>query len=1248
MAEDSADVTVRGGGREHRYFARRGTAVVVRIDDSLLFTGSPWLDTVNAVSRRTFAVTADRPVAVYCFFATAFGGEAFTPLPVEQWGTEYRAMSTRHSIVSNIETSTVAKESSIAPPQIVIIAASDSTVVSIGPGRYRTRARTDAIVLDAGEAYLFQPDTGDVGGARIVASKPIGVISGNTRTWGIEPPYGATDPYPGSSLQNVTAEWLSPVTSGGTEFIYRAHGESGSVPTNELIRIYATSPGVTTIRPSYSLAEYTVAQGSFFEIRTHTLPAFQRLHFSFTTDKPAQAAVVSGHAYRRVNNREFGLIDLFTWSPAMAPIRSRSEYGRRAFVHVPTYPFNLTHWLVVTADSGSGVIVDGRYNALWPMGGSTKRTLRITLAPGDHEIEMMGGGMAATVYGQLRGYEGFTPGRARGREDAPPGGALGDAKRAARLQHTELFFETAALSYAYPVVFFPRSLVSDSLAIDQDYGCDSSTAVVRHLGPERFVGQDLQVRIDPTATTNADVRLTPIMTQTIMTGVTIRFAPRDRSLEAHALVTVVSASGRRWTLPFDYYPQPVRSDPDSLELTNVPVGSTSSSTLRLINRGQISVTVTRIALARGDRGFSLAAAPPLPFELRSGEGIEIGVDFIADRHSALYRDSLIVETSCRGATVPLLARSLPPNPEPLPLLEGYDWSERWLSTLDACTKSGIESYEADVRVRNAGNLAFIVRSLTLVGPDADAGYFRIDSSDSSRWIYPFRMVMPDSIRPGGLLQRVRFLPADERAYRCVVRLVVQGGDTLEAELRGIGVESHVAIAPDPLDLGEAPFVGTDAVAATGAFELAARPTRQLTIRHLTLSGTGFALDRSGGFVPPDRSDPTTWFVLAPGERRSIPVRFVPPTTGAFGATLVAEGDHARCDDSIATVMAVATRQVDASGTDVGASLGCAERAGVITVRNGGAVALTLASATLADPAGEFAIGAIALPLDVPAESSVSIPIVYRPRSAGAHRADVRIVLAEAGGAVALDTLVAVTGRSSGLRASASIARDHRLRPGTRVGLPLVLDAPVDAGAVASLRLSLTLPREILLFHGLTTSGALLEGWTVTELTNDGSTYEALLTAPAGETLVGVGALAHLDVTPFLGSAISGEIPFALTVGERACLAIETSAGLVRIDSICGLSFRLIEATSAGYLLRPPSPNPSAGAATIAFDLGLDGPTTVDMHDEQGRIVERLVDAWLPPGSYSVLWSAVGVPSGRYHVRVTSGAWSASGAVVLEH
>ncbi len=81
------------------------------------------------------------------------------------------------------------------------------------------------------------------------------------------------------------------------------------------------------------------------------------------------------------------------------------------------------------------------------------------------------------------------------------------------------------------------------------------------------------------------------------------------------------------------------------------------------------------------------------------------------------------------------------------------------------------------------------------------------------------------------------------------------------------------------------------------------------------------------------------------------------------------------------------------------------------------------------------------------------------------------------------------------------------------------------------------------------------------------------------------------------------------------------------------------------------PSPAVSSAAIPFSLASVGNTRVDVFDITGRIVTTLAAEDMVAGNHSLLWNlqddnGIQVPSGIYHVRITSGNWSGSTSLVV--
>lgn len=178
------------------------------------------------------------------------------------------------------------------------------------------------------------------------------------------------------------------------------------------------------------------------------------------------------------------------------------------------------------------------------------------------------------------------------------------------------------------------------------------------------------------------------------------------------------------------------------------------------------------------------------------------------------------------------------------------------------------------------------------------------------------------------------------------------------------------------------------------------------------------------------------------------------------------------------------------------------------------------------------------------------------------------------------------------------------------------------------------------------AGTLADGWNIVAEETTPGRLTARVTAPAGITLRGTGKLLNLHCRMYLGSRADCPLPFTITLKERACAYVVPSAGLVSIDSVCGLNQRLITLNPTDYALQPNVPNPFNPATEIQFSLGLDGPTQLTILDVAGREVATLINQHLQAGEYSLVWNAAAYPSGLYYYRLTSGHWSKTNRMVL--
>lgn len=237
--------------------------------------------------------------------------------------------------------------------------------------------------------------------------------------------------------------------------------------------------------------------------------------------------------------------------------------------------------------------------------------------------------------------------------------------------------------------------------------------------------------------------------------------------------------------------------------------------------------------------------------------------------------------------------------------------------------------------------------------------------------------------------------------------------------------------------------------------------------------------------------------------------------------------------------------------------------------------------------------------------------------------------------------------------AAHIDVDWRTTPGWLMKIPVILDDALDEQGVDEFTFQLTWDSTLMRLENSTpqriptmVAGTLADGWNIVAEETTPGRLTARVTAPAGITLRGTGMLLNLYCRMYLGSRADCPLPFTITLKEQACAYVVPSAGLVSIDSVCGLNQRLITLNPTDYALQPNVPNPFNPATEIQFSLGLDGPTQLTILDVAGREVATLLDQHLQAGEYSLVWNAAAYPSGLYYYRLTSGHWSKTNRMVL--
>jgi hypothetical protein len=637
----------------------------------------------------TFRLESDAPIVVYQYLVTKFGAEAWTPIPVEAWGNEYYAAAKDGEIASDVSPGgefDYNRKNKMAPAEILVIAAYDDTRITIVPnGQVHNFCPSTNVLLQAGEAYQIQSwvdtltanvggDQPDFGGSRIFSTKPVGVITGNTRAQTIDENVGLGK----NIFKNMLIEWIAPIEQHGTEFVYmptwdarRPTGapneEASEKRKAEFVRVYGTQEGAPT-QGYYMQGGVPIQYDAVIEVSKwaqirHT-PNLARVH---RTDQPAQAFMHSAAVVKYAGTTQGfgGYIGAAYdgWGGYMVELTPREQWVDFAPYYASSHPGGMEHFINVVTDTnhmndvfmknGSNFMFQRRIEGTDLIWGSMSVQQGI-----DHHLEGRNGAkFAGFVYGGLSkgGHEEYRPGRVKEREDNPPGMAnRGDqtGDDGAEPLHPSEYEEYLAIAYGYPLA--PSRLVvgpGDSLGITTVVDCNGMCVTVESLN-ENPVGLR-SVRLDNSV--NAKILSQVPFPLTGAVKATICIAPINPQQDASATIVIKDKTGKTTRLPFTYYAERIDLDKTDLNFGQMTPGAPGTLEFTITNPLGRSVTIEKTELINRNPAFTIKEPTSFPITLAPQGTIKVVVEANPARPNQTYRDTILVKLGCVEVKVPVEA-----------------------------------------------------------------------------------------------------------------------------------------------------------------------------------------------------------------------------------------------------------------------------------------------------------------------------------------------------------------------------------------------------------------------------------------------------------------------------------------------------------------------------------------------------------------------------------------------------------------
>jgi hypothetical protein len=588
---------------------------------------------------------------------------------VDHWGVDYYVSATPGEVVIDMTQDQKLKyvqRNKMGNAEVTVVAAYDNTTVTVYPNAAIISAPL-TVTLNANQAYQIQSlvDTvashtgiaqADIGGSRIIANRPIGVISGNTRAQ-VVPEVAA---FTGNSMKNLGIEWLAPTEQYGTKFIYvptmdtrhitGARGEKvGEKRGFELVRVYGTSAIPSKVMYlNDSLRTDTVTLGSG-RVKDYKIPAV-RPHM-ITTEKPAQVMMHSSAAvrYNGTVSGTAGSASYDSWGAYTVEMVPREQWTTFAPYYAFAFPYETTHYINVIADTNAldevydenGAPFDfnmGRIAGTDLMWGTYTVSTGVT-----HYLEGRNGArFYAYVYGTRQGYELYRPQSTK--------------------SPTE-YQELMGLTYGYALAPERRILRSgDSLRIDSVPGsCDLKIKV--HAINANPVGL-AAVQLEDNAVNTRLTVVDPSGPGGVIGFTTAEFdlSATDPLRDASAVLKITDRTGKIWRVRFNYIGDKVNFNAGAFfDLGQINLNESKDTTVLITNSSTKDLCVKQIRLALRNQGLTIESSapggptqnPPQTIVVPPGGSVQVHVKGLPTNKDQTYRDTLRVELCCSEFKLPL-------------------------------------------------------------------------------------------------------------------------------------------------------------------------------------------------------------------------------------------------------------------------------------------------------------------------------------------------------------------------------------------------------------------------------------------------------------------------------------------------------------------------------------------------------------------------------------------------------------------
>jgi hypothetical protein len=623
---------------------------VINIPDFLENTES------EKVTNKGIHIVGDLPISVGVLVAYKWSGEAYRVTPVEWLGKKYFTLNMYQDDVKMYSGYTELK-----PAEILIIATKDKTNVTYSP-----KAETEKgikkgsaanVKMNKGQTFLIKAKTKtnmdwdwstDLSGTKIEASAPVACISGHTKA--AFPRFSPT--FLGSLksdfMRNMLMDMMWPVELLGNKYVSapikyldRYFNSSNAYPDiqGDLIRFVATKDNTiiyqmradgTTLKQISPILK----EGEWYDITDQEKPAYYEANYPVLAGQYGKAwwSYIVGNKENKDTPQNpswngqgmmFCLTPIEQWTTYAT---FRSVVGMDDFLYLTFRNQDLKYIYF------DGALVTARFGtAIQAIPGTEYGYITVAIPAGDHYVK-------ATDGARFAGY-------AYGNWDSAKDG----------------------FAYGYPIGINYTTPCVDTLSMTDSIYCgnvvgttwvepaDSSCAKLYTIVYDSLTNYDFRAeQFDPEKD-----KLTHFYLDII-----------DPRLPASGKITIMARSGKNVTKWYYYEPEQIVADPNTINYGTVKLGDTKCVDVILKNPGKVPTTVKELKFKYNKPEFKYVING-LPTTIPAGGQQTIQVCGTAlELRSLAVEDTIIAVTTCYEDKI--IALKLLTN-EPVVWIDDADW-----------------------------------------------------------------------------------------------------------------------------------------------------------------------------------------------------------------------------------------------------------------------------------------------------------------------------------------------------------------------------------------------------------------------------------------------------------------------------------------------------------------------------------------------------------------------------------------------